>query len=386
MSLSRFMRRKSFLILILCLAGSAWAQTDSGDSPPDIAPDRQDTRPSAVPDIREDESLLTLKDGDFVVVPIPMSGPTLGTGLIAGAAYFYPQTETEKKVEPASVSGLGAMYTSNDSKAVALFHQGYWSQNRWRVTAGVGAADVNVVLRQPDEETGVGQADWNVAGEFIYARLSRKMAGRWYAGVFLRSLFARQNIVSDVDFDSDFDIDDVRTVGLGLLAEYDSRDMPINSYTGIHFEAQGLFNDKALGSQQTYQSYSAKFRSYHQLRDNLVFAWEIQTCRRVGTIPLWDACRIPLRGFSAFDYLGKVSFAGEGSLRWQMSKRWGMVGFAGGGNVAESYSGLDEDRSIPSYGLGIRFGVLPAKRINLRVDYAWSRDDSALHIGVAEYF
>ncbi len=362
-------------LVLLCFAHPAWSETDI-----------QDTRPGIAPDIREDKAALSFKDGDFVVVPIPISGPTLGTGLVGGAAYFYPQSEEEKKIEPASVTGLGGMYSSNDSVAAALFHQGYWGRNKWRFTGGIGAASVNIELVQPDEETGVSRVDWNISGTFGYFRLSRKIAGNWYGGAFVRTIFARQDLVTDAVEDQDFNTDDSSVVGIGLRFEYDSRDLPINTYKGVHFEASGLFNDEAVGSDDTYQAYSAKFRSYHQVKDELILAWEVQSCRRSGSLPLWDACRIPLRGFAAFDYLGKVSITGQASLRWNFSRRWGVVGFAGAGNVSDSYTTLSEDRSIPSYGAGIRFSVLPAKRVNLRVDYAWSRDDNAVHIGVGEYF
>ena len=39
-----------------------------------------------------DETSLKLQRGDFVIVPIPISNPTLGTGLVAGAAYFYARS------------------------------------------------------------------------------------------------------------------------------------------------------------------------------------------------------------------------------------------------------------------------------------------------------
>ena len=55
----------------------------------------KDTRPPIAPDIREDELDIKLQRGDFVAVPIPLSNPTLGSGLIGGAAYFYPQTEEQ---------------------------------------------------------------------------------------------------------------------------------------------------------------------------------------------------------------------------------------------------------------------------------------------------
>jgi hemolysin activation/secretion protein len=118
----------------------------------------------------------------------------------------------------------------------------------------------------------------------------------------------------------------------------------------------------------------------------LVLAWELQGCHRGGGAPLWDACVIKLRGFSATDYLGKVSGSGQAEARWRLNKRWGLVGFAGTGYVGNSFSGIRDNETIPSYGAGIRFMVLQAKRINLRIDYARSTDSDAIHISVGEAF
>ena len=99
-----------------------------------------DTRPGIAPDIRDDPAQMKVQRGDFVVVPIPISNPTLDTGLVVGAAYFYRQTEEQKKAQPASVTALGAMYTNNDSRAFALAQQNYWRNNTWRFTGAIGVA------------------------------------------------------------------------------------------------------------------------------------------------------------------------------------------------------------------------------------------------------
>ena len=72
-----------------------------------------DLRPSVAPDIREDEMRLKLQRGDFVAVPIPISNPTLDSGLVAGAAYFYGQTEAQRQAQPASVTGMGGRELTN---------------------------------------------------------------------------------------------------------------------------------------------------------------------------------------------------------------------------------------------------------------------------------
>jgi hypothetical protein len=345
-----------------------------------------DTRPGVAPDIREDDINLKLQRGDFVVVPIPISNPTLDSGLVVGAAYFYPQSEEQKKLQPASVTAAAGMYTSNDSKAFALVQQNYWNENRWRFTGAIGLADLRLSLGTPEDSDAQNSLAWRINGAFLFAKVARNIKGNWYGGVQTRVIDAEQSIeasTSVANFDSE---PDVRSAGLGLILEYDSRDMPINSYSGSHLQIDAIFNDEEFGSNKTYQSYSAAYRSYHRLTESSILAWEMQGCIRSGMAPLWDACTIKLRGFSATDYLGQVSTSGQLEARWQMNKRWGLVGFAGAGYAGDTYTGLRDREVIPSYGLGVRFMVLAAKRINVRLDYARSTDSDAIHLSVGEAF
>jgi len=378
------LKNNALFVCVLMLLGSvAIAQDDEAIS----QDDKKDTRPGIAPDIREDESGLKVQRGNFVVVPIPISNPTLDSGLVVGGAYFYPQTEEQKKLQPASLTALGGLYTSNDSKALVIAQQNYWKDDRWRFTGALGSADLRLSLLAPDETSDGSSVDWRINGQFLFAKLSRRLKGDWYGGVFTRVVDANQSINTETETaDVEFELGDVTSVGLGAVFEYDSRDNPFNSSSGRHFKIDALFNDELIGSDATYQSYSGAFRSYHRLSDSVVLAWEVQGCKRGGTAPLWDACTIKLRGFSVTDYLGKVSASGQVEARWQMSERWGLVGFAGHGQFGGSFNEFRERESIPSYGAGLRFMVLKAKGINLRVDFARSRDDEAIHVSVGEAF
>ena len=346
-----------------------------------------DTRPGIAPDIREDDTKLKIQKGNFVVVPIPISNPTLDSGLVLGAAYFYPQSEEEKKLQPASMTAAAGMYTSNDSKAFGIAQQNYWKDDIWRFTGVLGAADLRLSLLTPEELPGSAGVDWRINGKFLYAKGSRKIKGNWYGGLLARVVDAKQSIATTTDAtDFEFSIGDVRSAGLGVVLEYDARDNPFNSTSGRHFTVDALVNDEAIGSNQSYQSYSAEYLSYHRLTESVVLAWELQGCARGGRAPLWDACMVKLRGFSATDYLGRVSASGQIEARWQLSKRWGLVGFGGSGYVGSSFSGIRDDKPIPSFGVGVRFMVLAAKRINMRLDFARSLDSEAIHFTVGEAF
>ncbi len=353
--------------------------------------DATDTRPGIAPDIREDDTRLKIQRGDLVVVPIPISNPTLESGLVAGAAYFYAQTEEQKKLQPASVTGAAAMYTSNDSRAFAVVQQNYWRDDKWRFTGVAGAADLRLSLLTFDQSSGEQSVDWRIDGAFFYAKLARRLRGDWYGGGLTRLVDADQSIETALSSSdstlSGFDTgSNVRSMGLGLYLEYDERDNPLNSSDGRYFKFDALFNDEAFGSNRTYQSTSAAYKSYHRLSESTVLAFEARACQRGGTAPLWDACTIKLRGFSATDYLGKASASAQVEARWEFSERWGMVGFAGAGYIGSSFSGIRENEPIPSYGVGLRFMVLKAKRINLRLDYARSTQSDAIHFSVGEAF
>ena len=117
-----------------------------------------------------------------------------------------------------------------------------------------------------------------------------------------------------------------------------------------------------------------------------MLAWEIQGCTRTGVVPIWDGCRIPLRGFSALDYIGTTSVASQLELRWRLGTRWGIAGFAGAGHTDNDAFAFNDKTTIPSYGLGLRYMVLKAKRINLRLDFAKSKDSEAIHFSIGEAF
>jgi hypothetical protein len=350
--------------------------------------DYSTTSPALAPDIRKDEVPLKAQKGNIVAVPIPMSNPTLDTGLIAGGAYFYGQSPEQKQSQPATVTGTAAMYTSNDSWAFGVFHDAYWNEDAWRFTGVAGVADVRLSLITPEETGTEDSVDWNVEGTFLNLELSRRFSGDWYAGGVFRVIDTSQAIAFNSDDDTiEFDLDqNIRAIGGGVAVEYDTRDIPTGPYSGMQFEAEALYNLRSSENDGNYQTYSLTFRSYHHLSDPLVLAWEARGCGRDGAVPLWDACRIQLRGFAAFDYLGLSSYSGQAELRWRAYKRLGLAVFAGGGWAGTSFSTAGENESTASYGAGIRYEVLPAKRLNMRLDFAWSDESNGIYLSVGEAF
>ena len=360
-------------LLLLALSGAA------------LADSTVDTRPNLAPDIREDATV-KLQRGDFVAVPIPLSNPTLGSGLIGGGAYFYPQTESQKRAQPASVTAAAAMYTDNESKAIGVLQQNYWRDNKWRFTGIALSADVRLELNLGSGAAASSRVDWRVLGSAAAARLSRRISGNWYGGFELSYIDARQQFGVDDQFLDVEGTGDIRAVGAGMLVEYDTRDIPTGPYQGTYAKAELVANDEILGSSENYSTLNLAFKHYRHPSDHVVVAGEVRACRKTGNIPLWDTCRLPLRGFAAFDYLGDRSAAGQVELRWRVWQRFGLAAFGGTGWISNAPYADGRDDRIDSAGVGLRFEVLPAKRLNLRLDFAWSEEDRAIYLAVGEAF
>ena len=343
-----------------------------------------------IPDLRttqEDLVVPTKRSRNFFLVPIPMSSPTFGTGLIVGGAYYYPQSAEEKAVQPASFTGAAAGYTTNDSWATGVMHQQYWDGDRWRFNAVGGYADFRLELVQSLDQPDQSILDWVVSGSFVQTSPFRRLGSNWFVGATARYLDITQDLDLVVDA-PEYTLDSrIEAPGIGINAEYDSRDVPASPHRGLRVEFKTMASDQRHRSDGTYLAMYARVRGYHSLRDNLVLAWDVNGCQKSGSIPLWDTCRLNLRGFPVTDYLSKQSLASQVEARWRFTERWGAVAFAGGGLVDRPFADNGDGELIPSYGVGVRFTVLHSQRIKLRLDFGRSNTGAgAWYLAVGEAF
>jgi len=369
-------------LVTVCLLWLPWqvlAQEEPADKP-------ADSEPGVVPDIREHKVPLKVRKGSWVAVPIPFSNPTLGTGLVAAVGHFHAQTAEQKAAQPPSVTGAGVLWSESDNLAVAVGNASYWGGDTWRFKGALAWADLNLPLSTDGSGSDPAELDWSIEGAFVYTEIARRIRGDWYLGVRARYMDVQQAINGDVSSDNLLVADQIVASGLGLSLEYDTRDLPSNAYQGRHFTASALFNDQALGSDDDYGVYAAEFTSYHHLRKPFVLAWTVSACARSGDVPLWDACRLSLRGAAATDYMGRSALQAKAEGRWHFSPRWGAVLFSGAGQITDPLVEAQNHDVIANYGAGIRFMVSKENRINLRLDYGRTRDDSAVVLAVGEAF
>ena len=95
--------------------------------------DAQDA--SAKPSARDKQPAETKpQTGAFVIAPLPISSPAVGSGVVPVFGYILP-TSSANKNSPASLVGAVGLVTDNASRAVALGGELYLKQNTYRTTA-----------------------------------------------------------------------------------------------------------------------------------------------------------------------------------------------------------------------------------------------------------
>jgi len=329
---------------------------------------------------------------DLLIVPIPQSSPTLGSGLTLAAALFYNPNESK---EP-WVTGIGVMKTSNGSMVVGALHKMTLGDDRFRIGLFGGYGDVNMRFYGVGASAGSRDTSIELNEKGILATVHGQMrvAGNLYAGGRLMHLGLSTSINREDPLFPEVEVPlrqfDSKLSKLGPVITYDSRDSSLYPRNGEVADIVWLFGAKALGSDFSHNKLTIDGNIYRSLSKNTVIAARAAACAVSSGAPFYDLCfygaSSDLRGYETGRFRDRATWATQVELRQMLFGRFGAVVFAGIGGSAPKWSDIGDGKILPSAGAGIRFQPSRDTPINLRIDYARGRDSSALYIGIGEAF
>jgi hypothetical protein len=328
----------------------------------------------------------------LLIVPIPQSSPTLGTGLTLGAGYFYNPNNSK---EP-WITAVGVMATSNGSRALGALHKMALADDTIRITVFAGLADVNLKYygQGPIAADRDLFIELNEDGWATMLQGQKEVSENLFAGAKFTYLDVTTSIHREEPLFPDAEIPraefDAQLSTIGPVVSYDLRDSSLNTQNGLLLSASLMFADGAIGSDFDYDKLLAAANLYRQVRPGTVIAGRASLCRVSGGAPFFDMCMFgassDLRGYDSGKFRDNASWAVQAEIRQHLSGKFGVVGFAGFGGTAPSLSNVDETEFLPSAGVGLRFMPVKSANTNVRVDYAWGKDGGALYISVGEAF
>lgn len=336
----------------------------------------------------------------FLFIPLVTNSPVMKTGFGGMGMYFF-KTNKSDTLSPPSLISLYTIYSTNKSYIIAPFGRFFWNEDRNRATAGIGALRINNDFNYNEQGNDL-RLVYSEIRHFATFEYSRKIVGDFYLGLLYLGTKTNykfdQGTQEENDFTRDFfqqnGIEDNFVSSIGLNFSFDNRDYIYYPTKGITFSIRPKLNAGWLGSDNDYVDTDYKFSYFHSLKPNQILAFNLSGGFAFGDVPFDGyqnyGIRNSLRGYEAGKYKGKNMLALQAEYRWQFYRKWGTVFFAGTGSVWGNNNNGEEEFErtwLPSGGLGLRYMVSQAKKINLRLDYAVGVDgNQGIYFGVMEAF
>jgi hypothetical protein len=342
----------------------------------------------------------------FVPFVAPAYTPELRLLISTGGLMTFKTNPQDEKIQRSSIPFSIGVSTSGAVIAAAIVTS-FWFEDRLRIYADFWYKDM------PDNYWGVGydagrntpKGDSTTSFErqwwWINPRILWRLRTNLYGGLNLdlnqtKARDVSEGMANDPVFQK-FGNNNYNG-GMGLILQYDSRDVPVNAYRGLFLSGMFTIFGSYLGSDNTYQIYDIDYRQYQTIgRPGSRLAWQVNARIGEGDVPYGDMSQLgtpfDLRGYIWGQYRDRTMLFGILEYRHKFLKnthnafgnlesRHGVVGWVGAGSVGEDI--VDLNKWLPNGGVGYRFEVQP--RMNLRFDVGFGIDATRFYVNFNEAF
>ncbi len=320
----------------------------------------------------------------FVPVVMPVTEPAVGYGAAGGLVFIdKPVGEAADGFGRPNLTVVGGLATENGTWGVLAGDVRHWLDDRLQTLAGLIYASVNL------DFYGIGRDDvlkdnpltYNLEplGGLVHVKYrlggSRVSVGLGYAFATTKISFDAPPATPRLpDFRSES-----RVGGLTTSLIYDSRDTIFTPARGAYLEASaGLFS-QALGGDDEFQRVNLTAMRFLALRPELVLGVRCDAVMSFGDVPFYLRPFIALRGAQLMRYQGDHVAQIEAELRWQLWKRFSLVGFAGAGLAWNDFKRVENTLDVVTGGMGFRYELARKYGLHMGVDVAFG-PDAAIYV------
>lgn len=325
--------------------------------------------------------------------PLIFNTPETGWG--TGGVVVYFKKKSYKKASPL-ISGL--MVTEKQQFVWALGTKQYFARDRAAFQAQLEAS------KFPDRFFGLGVQTNNQKFHLFTERKINLMTGiEGKIWTNLSAIAGMQIRTDSLDFDDTPDFD--------LKSQYDPPKSEGGISRGLRFHLfwdstdDGFFpsrGEKTLletanfrsvfGSDFEYRKYKLDSRVYRTLARRSVLASQILYENVEGAAPFYMMPKIGgkdvLRGYYQGRFRDRYMAIWQLEHRYRWKRKWSLVQFVGIGAVGGTVKELSEAEKRSSGGVGIRYQITSAQKVNLRLDIGKGShsETPAVYVHVMEAF
>lgn len=324
----------------------------------------------------------------FLVVPTIITEPALGG--IGGAIVpvflkkrppVIDENGKKRFINPDITGGI-AMYTANDSWMVGAFRSATLVKPKilYRVMGGYGDMNLSFYENFPNGKD--LEFKLNFKTSIFYTQwLKQFRNAKWSAGP--QYLYMNSDInLPTANLPSFAKLKDINSTvsQLGGAIQFDGRDNIFTPDKGIRLQSDFYWSDKTIGSDYDAWRLNLSAIGYHPITDKLIMGLRFEGEQTFGNPPFYLRPGINLRGIPAGRYQGKTSLVGETEFRWDLYKRWSLMGYGG---LASAFNDWDDAFAKPvvySYGTGFRYLLAKKFKLRMGVDVARGPEEWAYYI------
>ena len=324
----------------------------------------------------------------FLPVPIVITEPAIGYGAGLVALFFRDSIRehqaTQNRLAPPDIYGAALAATENGTAVAGAFGMVTFAQEYWRWRGGIASSDINIDFYGAGVDVGTGESKigYNLDGWISTQQLMRRIGesenfvgARW----IYYDLGARFD-ASEPQPPIDPATRSTTSSGLGLLFEHDSRDNFFTASRGWKGYLEAMFYSPDFGGDDKYEIYRGQAFGYTSLGEKVVLGGRADVRAARGDVPFYQLPFIDMRGIPVARYQDENVALIETELRWNITRRWAVLAFAGTARTWGTSTDFDGADTASAWGGGFR--RLIARRLGLYVgiDVARGPEETAFYI------
>jgi outer membrane protein assembly factor BamA len=341
----------------------------------------------------QDSASIKPKKEEKSYAAIPMLNYNRTQGFILGALVSrYYKINNKDTISPASNTGIFGMYTGQKSYALMGFTRLYFARDKWRITAAVGIMDINFQFYLEDAAASTGNFyDYTTKANFLVFQVQRNLFNRLYIGPSA-SFIKSTTTFSFPDATGKDSVNKSNLNNIGYIITNDTRDHVQYPARGMFLNFKNQFYRSWAGSDYEFERYVVTYNQFfnlHKNNDKKIVAIRATMNVAAGDVPFEGQTVVggdDIRGYSQGQYRDDQVYTLQTEYRWNFYKRWGMVAFAGVASAVEKISDIPDNDLLPGVGVGLRFKMLPAHKINIGIDGAVGKGDWSITFRIGESF
>ena len=341
---------------------------------------------------RESNKQKPNKKIDFGFVPGPNYSSTTGLGL----GFLGTATYSTDRSDPTLQRSNASIYSNMTTKGffmVGLRGNHIFPHEKFQLDYKVNLSTFS------NEYWGIGyvntdnddnKTDYRRNRINAMARFMIKLAPKTFIGPFVNyRVVQARNIKDEYAYLWQGQSKTARAYTAGVSFTYDSRDFMLNASRGVFLQIDQTFTPRCFGNgDYNFSSTEATFATYGKLWKGAILAGELHGLFNYGHTPWAFMAEVGtndrMRGYYAGRYNDKNLIEGQIELRQHIKGRSGVVAWVALANAFADFDHIAWRRTLPNAGVGYRWEF--KKRINIRIDYGFTRNGGGLIFNINEAF